>query len=154
VKGWINMKLYLDAKSKNNTGYTPDWLKIDYEENDCCYTLTLDLQGDIDYNEDTLSCRYKGALIPWTLYYNETGDECNFYEMDGDKVESIMPVEKIISIIENGTNYTVGIYPVFEKDFDLAEDDELNDCHGSINIYYDGKEITKDFVFETELNIY
>lgn len=148
------MKLYLDAKSKNNIGYTPDWLKIDYEENDCCYTLTLDIQGDIDYDKNTLSCRCKGDLIPWVLDDNENGDEYDLSEVDEDELESIMPFEKIISIIENGTNYTVGIYPVFEKDFDLAEDDELSDCHGSINIYHYGKEIKKDFVFETELNIY
>lgn len=148
------MRLYLDAKSKNNIGYTPDWLKIDYEENETVYTLTLDLQGDIDYNEDTLSCRYKGDLIPWVLNDNETGDEYNLYGMDDDTLEFFMPVEKIISIIENGSNYVVGIYPVFEKDLDLAEDDELSDCCGSISIYYDGKEIAKEFVFETELNIF
>ena len=147
------MRLYLDAKSKNNIGYTPDWIKIDYEENGTLYTLTLDLQGDIDYNKDTLSCRYKGDLIPWVLNNNETGDEYNLYGMDDDTLEFFMPVEKIISIIENGSNYVVGIYPVFEKDLYLAEDDELSDCYGSISIYYDGKEIAKEFVFETELNI-
>ena len=147
------MRLYLDAKSKNNIGYTPDWIKIDYEENGTLYTLTLDLQGDIDYNEDTLSCRYKGGLIPWTLYDNETGNEYDLSEMDEDELESIMPFEKIISIIENGSNYVVGIFPVFEKDFYLVEYDALSDCHGSISIYHDGKEITKEFVFETEVNV-
>ena len=148
------MRLYLDAKSKNNIGYTPDWIKIDYEENGTLYTLTLDLQGDIDYNEDTLSCRYKGDLVPWTIYDNETGDEYNLSEMDEDDLEFFMPVEKIISIIENGSDYVIGIYPVFEKDFELAEDDKLTDCNGSISVYYDRKEIAKEFVFETELNIF
>ena len=48
MKGRPNMRLYLEAKSKNNIGYTPDWIKIDYEENGILYTLTLDLQGDIE----------------------------------------------------------------------------------------------------------
>ena len=31
------MRLYLSAESKNNIGYTPDWLKVHYKENgqDC-----------------------------------------------------------------------------------------------------------------------
>ena len=151
-----NMKLYLDAKSKNNIGYTPDWLKIDYEENGIAYTLTLDLRGEIDYDKKTLSCRYKGALIPWTLYCNETGDELIFSEMEDYKAESIMPVEKILSIIENGTNYVVGIYPMNDskKMCKLAESDELTECSGLICISSDDKDLEKEFIFETELNIY
>ena len=42
------MRLYLSAKSKLNIGYTPDWLKVTYEQDGKDFELTLDIQGDME----------------------------------------------------------------------------------------------------------
>ena len=57
------MRLYLDAESKNNIGYTPDWLKVSYKENRQDYELVLDIQAWIDYDSKRLSCRCKGDYV-------------------------------------------------------------------------------------------
>lgn len=43
------MRLYLNAESKNEISYTPDWLKFSYKENGENFELTLDIQGEIDH---------------------------------------------------------------------------------------------------------
>ena len=49
------MRLYLSAKSKSHSGYTPDWLKVSYTEDGIDYDLILDIQGDIDYDPECYS---------------------------------------------------------------------------------------------------
>lgn len=54
------MRLYLYAKTK--TGYTPDWIQIEYIDKDTNQTveLTMDIHGEIEYNPETLNVRVKG----------------------------------------------------------------------------------------------
>ena len=151
------MRLYLSAKSKLNIGYTPDWLKVTYEQDGKDFELTLDIQGEIGYSPDSLDCRCKGELIPWVLYDLETGDETDLYSLSNEEVESIFPDIKIAEILCNNDNCNIGIYPVCDTDevFFWAENDDLTDCEGSFEMYIDEEhQYAKDFVFETELNIY
>lgn len=151
------MRLYLSAKSKLNIGYTPDWLKVTYEQDGKDFELTLDIQGEIGYSPDSLDCRCKGELIPWVLYDLDTGDETDLYSLSNEEVESIFPDIKIAEILCNNDNYNIGIYPVCDTDevFSWAENDDLTDCEGSLEMYIDEEhQYAKDFVFETELNIY
>ena len=150
------MRLYLDAKSKNNIGYTPDWLKVTYEENGERLDLTLDIQGEIGYDPKCLSCRCKGDLIPWVLWNCETGDEIDLSSMDEDEVEAILPYKRVAEIVCNSDSYEIGIYPVKDNDetFKLAEEDKLSDCKGYVEIHVDGDDYTKEFEFDIELNIY
>ena len=151
------MRLYLSAKSKLNIGYTPDWLKVTYEQDGKDFELTLDLQGTTDYSPGTLDCRFKGEVIPWVLYDLETGDETDLDSLSDEEIERILPDKKIAEIICNSSNYDIGIYPVCDTDevFSWAEDDELTDCDGCVEIYIDEEHYyTKDFKFDTELNIY
>ncbi len=153
------MRLYLNAESKNKVGYTPDWLKVTFYENGKQMELTLDIQGDIDYDKDCLSCRCKGDLIPWVLYNCESGDEINLYSMNDEQIEKIFPDERVAKIICEGEDYEIGIYPVTNGDcydeeiFDMAEDDDVSDGKGFFEMFIDGKCYEKEFEFETELNI-
>ena len=150
------MRLYLNAESKNNIGYTPDWLKVGYTENGEDWELTLDIQGDIDYDDTCLSCRCKGDLIPWVLWNCETGDEIVFNSLTKEEINAMLPQNKIAEIICNSNYFEVGIYPVddSEDDFEQAEDDVLSNCEGFIEIYIDENHYyQKDFDFITELNI-
>lgn len=151
------MRLYLDAESKQKIGYTPDWLRVQFNQDGKEFALTLDIQGDIDYFTDTLSCRCKGDLIPWVLYDLETGDETDLSTLSADEIESIWPDERVAEIIRNSNCYEIGIYPVDDNEeiFELAEEDDLTNCEGRVEIYIDEDNyFTKDFEFDVELNIY
>lgn len=152
------MRLYLESKSEKNIGYTPDWIKVTYKDNGNYMELTFDIQGDIDYNPNTLSCRCKGELIPWVLYDCETGDEIDFEMLSETEIETILPVHKIAELICNSNTYEIGIYPVdsdIDEVFEMAEKDILSNCKGRFEMYVDEDHYyTKDFKFEVELNIY
>lgn len=151
------MRLYLDSKSEKNIGYAPDWLKVSYEKDGNPMVLTLDVQGEIDYTPNTLSCRCKGELIPWVLYDCATGDETDLSTLSEEEIEAMFPNDKIAEILSANDIYEVGIYPVDDRDeiFELAEEDVLSSCEGHIEIYIDENNyFEKDFKFEVELNIY
>ena len=148
------MRLYLSAESKKKIGYTPDWLKVRYEENGTMLELTLDIQGTIDYKKEKLSCRCKGELIPWVLWNCETGEEIDLSSLTEEEVEIAFPDKRIAEIVCNSETYEIGLYPIHE-DFDLAEDDVLSDCEAYFEMYVDEDHYyEKEFQFETELNVY
>lgn len=147
------MRLYLSANSKKHVGYTPDWLKVSFEENGIEYDLFLDIQGETDYDKNTLCCRCKGELIPWVLWDLEEGDDIDLSELSEEEMNERFPAQRIAEIICNSEYYEVGIYPV--DNFELAESDKLTECHGRIEIYIDENHYyEKEFDFEVELNIY
>ena len=144
------MRLYLSANSKNQVGYTPDWLKVSFKENEKKYDLVLDIQGETDYDANTLCCRCKGELTPWVLLDND-GDDMDLNELPEEEVNMKFPPERIAEIICNSEYYEVGIYPV--NNIEAAYDDILTECHGSIEIYVDENHYyEKEFDFEVELN--
>ena len=159
------MRLYLSAESKNKVGYTPDWLKVSFYENGERMELTLDIQGDIDYDKYCLSCRCKGAKRLEELEENqkkldETGDEIDLYSLTDERVEKMFPDERVAKIICESEDYEIGIYPVTNGDcddkeiFKSAEEDSVSNCKGSFEMFIDDeKYYQKDFEFETELNI-
>lgn len=157
------MRLYLEAESKNKVGYTPDWLKVTFYENGEQMKLTLDIQGDIDYDKGCLSCRCKGNLIPWVLYNCENGDEIDLYSMTDEQVEKIFPDERIAKIICGSSDHIIGIYPVTNGDCEdeeilkRAEDDTVSDGKGSFEMFTSDVKgehhYHKEFEFETELNV-
>lgn len=139
------MRLCLNAESKNKIGYTPDWLKVTYKEKE----LTLDIQGDVDYENDSLNCRCKGELIPWTLYDLKKGEEVELYDLSKEEVDKILPVKKIVKFLQKGSNFIIGIYPANDS-LKLAKDDILTGCAGFLDIYDGDKDFHINFEFETE----
>ena len=148
------MRLYLDAESKNNIGYTPDWIKVSYKENGQDYELTLDIQAWIDYNNECLSCRCKGDLIPWVLWNCATSEETDLSSLSEEELDIRFPSKRIAEIVCNNDTFEVGIYPTDNENFDLAESDVLSQCEGSFEMYVDENHYyQKDFEFEIELNL-
>ena len=154
------MRLYLNAESKNKVGYTPDWLRVSFYKNGERMELTLDIQGDIGYDEDCLSCRCKGDLIPWVLCNCESGDEIDLYSLADKEIDYMFPDERIARIICESEDYEIGIYPVTNGDrddkeiFKRAEEDTVSNCKCSFEMFIDDENYyQKDFEFETELNI-
>ena len=151
------MRLYLNADSKQKIGYTPDWLKVGFTENGTDFDLVLDIQGDIDYSNDELCCRVKGDLIPWVLRDLDEGDETDLSTLPEEELASVWPDKTLVEIINSSAYYEIGIYPVSddEETIKLAKEDILTNCQGQIEMYIDEENyFTKDFEFETELNIY
>jgi hypothetical protein len=151
------MRLYLSAESKQNIGYTPDWLKVQFNQDGKEFELTLDIQGTIDYSPDTLSCRCKGELIPWVLWDLDTGDETDLSSLSTEELECIWPDKKIADIVCNSRTYEIGIYPVCDNDeiLELAKEDVLTNRKGCFEMYIDkDNQYNVDFEFYDELNIY
>ncbi len=152
------MRLYLSANSKKKVGYVPDWIKFNYKENDQSYELTLDIQGWIDYDGETLNCRCKADLVPWTLYNQTDGSELDLYDMDEEEVDAMFPYNKIVNIFREGTDFVVGIYPDNDERLDDAEEDVLSDCKGSYDTFIEDTDmctsihISGNFAFETEFS--
>lgn len=149
------MRLYLNAESKNNIGYTPDWLQVSYELNEQKFELTLDIQGEITYNNHCLNCRCKGDLIPWVLFNCESGDEIDLYNLSDEEVDKMFPVKRIAEILQIGTDFIIGVYSTDsdEEICKLANKDVLSNCTGLCDIYDGETEHKINFTFETELNI-
>ena len=148
------MRLYLNAKSKNKIGYTPDWLKVTYtNEKGEDIELTLDIQGFTDYHTDGLNCRTKGELLPWTTYDLETGEETDLSAIEN--IEEIYSVDYLLDIIENGDDHIIGVFPAdtSEEGIEAAEDVDGDDLgYGEAELIWG--ERTVYFKFETELNTY
>ena len=147
------MRMYLNAFSRYYVGYTPDWLKVAYEDKE----LTLDIRGEISYNEEHLNCSVKGELIPWVLYDTVTGEEQDLSELTLDEAEAMFPVKKLAKIIEESKEFVIGIYPVKSDNetFRLAEMDNLSECEGTVELYDadEDKYYVTPFSFEVELNL-
>lgn len=139
------MRLYLSADSEKNIGYTPDWIQVEFERWGQKYELTLDIQGSIDYDKNSLSCRCKGELVPWALWDCEKGDEIDLYEFS-DK--------EIAEIVCNSDSYTIGIYPVDDEICEAACSDMLSNCDGLFEMFVDEDHYyTQEFKFNTEINL-
>lgn len=145
------MRLYLTADSKQNQGYTPDWIRIRFKENEQELELTMDITGETDYNPTTVDCRTKGQLQPWTIAdgsqildlgeINETDEDFEYY------------LNLFNQNIETAQEIVVGLYPT---DDELYQDDILTNCQGEYEFVFDfnkGQSKIVNFTFETEINI-
>lgn len=145
------MRLYLSADSKQNQGYTPDWIRIRFKENEQELELTMDITGETDYNPTTVDCRTKGQLQPWTI-----ADGSQILDLD-EIVETDEDFESYLNLfnqnIETAQEIVVGLYPT---DDELYKDDILTNCQGEYEFVFDfnkGQSKIVNFTFETEINI-
>lgn len=145
------MRLYLEANTTKNVGYTPDWVKIYYfNEKEEEIELTLDVQGEIDYENDGLNCRVKGDLIPWVLINDETGEEIDL-EAD-EKAAAEFTDERVFELFKSSDAYRIGVYPVDDSTNDW-EGDVFTECEGTLEMFV-GELLEHDFTFEVEVNVW
>lgn len=157
------MRLYLEADSQKNIGYTPDWIQCSFFKNNKEYLITFDINALIDYSCEKLDCRCKGELIPWTLYeYDADGYRSEEIDLQESKyreyVEKYFTPKRIAEIIQCAVDFTVGIYPADEEetypeDEEYAKQDTLSLGTGLFEYCCDNVCISKEFEFVTELNI-
>lgn len=150
------MRLYLSGDSKNQLGYTADWIKFDFKEDGKDCTLTLDLMGETDFDPDNLSLRFKGDVTPWVFECWEDDIDEDLSELDEDELVERFSIKRVIDIIKKAYLFRVGLYPANDEDevIKKAEQDEITDCTGRIEIWCNDELFERDFEFEYELNIY
>ena len=154
------MRLYLNADSKTGAGYTPDWLKVPYQDGNNEFELTLDIWGETDYDRTGLNCRTKGELLPWTLINLTTGAETDFSGLSKEEVEKMLPVEKLAEILHRASAeervFTVGIFPVNctnSGEASVYKADVISNGEGSCELHDGNKVYEIKFRFDTELNL-
>lgn len=143
------MRLYLSAKTK--TGYTPDWIRIKYSDDNTNekVELTMDIQGEIEYNAETLNVRVKGELVPW-LYYTDT-NKTDLSELSDDQVKQYE--ELFNKYINDALTITIGFYPLTDEyDDESATSEEFNDNQGEYHYVENGKLKQFNFTFNSEIN--
>lgn len=142
------MRLYLSANTK--TGYTPDWIQIEYADEDTNQTveLTMDIHGEIEYNTETLHVRVKGELVPW-MYYTDN-DEIDLSELSEQTAKQYE--ELFNKYINDASNITIGFYPVTEDYDEHLTSDEFNDSQGEYHYIENGKLKRLVFTFNGEIN--
>lgn len=142
------MRLYLYAKTK--TGYTPDWIQIEYADEDTNQTveLTMDIHGEIEYNTETLHVRVKGELVPWMYYTdNDEIDLSELFEQTAKQYEELFN-----KYINDASNITIGFNPVTEDYDEHLTSDEFNDSQGEYHYVENGKQKRLAFTFDGEIN--
>ena len=140
------MKLYLDAQSEKEIGYIPDWIRILYtDSNGIGHELTMDIQGEINYNPESLDVHVKGYLIPWRYESkNHIKDLSGLLEAKQEPY-----LDMFNSNIHKAKLITVGLYPV---DDELEyEDDTLTGMSGEYEYVSDNKTELIEFSFEYEI---
>lgn len=145
------MRLFLEANTTQNIGYTPDWVKIYFfNEKEEEMELTLDIQGELGYENNGFNCRVKGDLIPWVLVNCDTGEEIDL-ELD-EKAASGFTGERVFELFKNSDTYIVGVYPVDDSTNDW-EDDVFTEKKGRLEVCIGGKVVSHEFAgFNIEVN--
>lgn len=149
-----DMRLHVEAKSQQEIGYIPDWIKLHFVKNGVSMELTFDVQGSINCAEKSLNCIVKGELIPWVLVNCTTGEELDLYKNEELQKEYENKVPELLAL---ASGIVVGIYPTNTEDktFELCQ---MDCCGLGTGFYEQYNEETKDFTgvnfkFHTELNI-
>ena len=131
------MRLYLSGDSKNKVGYTPDTLII--ENGDKRYEY--DIQGETDYDTESLSCRTKGEFFK----KNDITDDYDELTEKEDK-------ELLNLLKDKNSEVIIAIYPATmmcdneDEIFNRANDDEISNCSAILRL--NDKEV--NFNFRTE----
>ena len=137
------------GKSALGIGYIPAWIKVCYREGMEKVEVTFDIDGSIEYDTDSLSCRCKCELIPWVMSVD--GEEIDLCDKEIEELDLMFPTEKVLNIFRMGTEYVVGIYPASESGLEVEKKDKLTDCVGYCNFYVGDDIQTVNFEFDTEI---
>lgn len=143
------MRLLLEAKSKLQRGYTPDWIRISFPDPnnpDEFAELVMDIQGAIDYVPKHLNAQVKGDLVPW-VYFTEDGE----VDLSSLSEEEQQPYFELFEKhLATSTDVVVGIYPCgdVDEDDEDAEYDTMSEGVGE----YATNDIEVSFTFTCEHN--
>lgn len=143
------MRLLLEAKSKLQRGYTPDWIRISFSDpnnSDEFAELVMDIEGSIDYVPKHLNVQVKGDLVPWA-YFTEDGE----VDLSSLSEEEQQPYFELFEKhLATSTDVVVGIYPC--RDVDEDDEDKEYDTMSEGVGEYASNNIDVSFTFTCEHN--
>lgn len=141
------MRLTVQAESKLQRGYTPDWIRISFPDPNNpeeFAELVMDIEGSIDYIPTCLDAQVKGELVPW-VYFTEDGE----VDLSSLSEEEQQPYFELFEKhLATSTDIIVGIYPC--KDVD--EDDEYDTMSEGVGEYTLSNGTDVSFTFTCEHN--
>lgn len=147
------VRLEARALSKKQITYTPDWIRFESEAGQ--YEITFDIQGEISYIPKMFDCSCKGELIPWVIWFYNSGKELDLQSMNELEAEKLLPQEKIFDIIHSTNSAVIGVYPMLNSEEEYHTfDDTFNNVE--ISLYWNeyGKECSRFFKnCEVEINV-
>lgn len=149
------MRLYLSADT--TTGYTPDWIQIEFQDPEHpqgLTTLTMDIRGTIDYDPDTFNVRVKGELVPWMIVEPD-GKETDLSERSNTDTY----INLFNKYIQKAYSIMVGVAPTDDAEFEeieefkeLCENEIFTNCVGTYDFLgEDGSVGFTSFQFDAEI---
>ena len=155
------MRLNLHAKTASKTGYTPDWIAIEFKKQEQTVRLTMDIQGETSYDEEKLYTQTKGELTPWE-YRTEKDGKTKFknlyelYEVDQEQLEDYLYLFN--DLLAKAERVIVGVYPTDDTNYEeklktLDPSKEFTECTG-VYEYEDNFGNNHSIEFEFECEVY
>lgn len=129
------MKFYANADSKLKIAYIPDWIEFEIEG----VNWIFDFQGETDYSDSNINFRFKGDMIPWSIWKNGIEFELG--------VKDEVSEDFVDSLFDEAKNIVVGFHPARDEDEENVPNDELSGGEGSL--YYGNKTYRFKFMCET-----
>ena len=151
------MRLNLHAKTASKTGYTPDWIAIEYKHQDKNIRLTMGIQGDTSYDEEKLFTQTTGEIYPSEYRVEQKGKAKNkdLFRLSEEKLEDYL--QMFNNMLPRAERVIVGIYPTDDTNYEeklkiLEVNKEFTDCTGAYE-YQDnfGNIHSIEFKFECEV---
>lgn len=129
------MRLNLHAKTASKSGYTPDWIAVEFKHQDKTIRLTMDIQGDTSYDEEALYTQTKGELVP-SEYRVERNGKAKFkdlYQLSEEKLEDYL--QMFNHMLSQAERVIVGVYPTDDTNYQeklktLDPSKEFTECTG------------------------
>lgn len=152
------MRLNLHAKTTSKTGYTPDWIAIEFKHQDKNILLTMGIQGDTSYDEEKLFTQTKGEIYPSEYRVEQKGKTKikDLFQLSEEKLEDYL--QMFNHMLSRAERVIVGIHPTNDTNYQeklktLDPSKEFTECNGLYE-YQDFFENNHTIEFKFECEIY
>ena len=152
------MRLNLHAKTASKSGYTPDWIAIEYKHQDKNIRLTMGIQGDTSYDKEKLFTQTTGEIYPSEYRVEQKGKTKNkdLFQLSEETLEDYLQMFNYI--LPKAERVIVGVYPTDDTNYEeklktLDPSKEFTDCTGLYE-YQDLLENNHSIEFEFECEVY
>lgn len=151
------MRLNLHAKTASETGYTPDWIAIEFQNQGKNIRLTMGIQGDTNYNEEKRFTQTTCEIYPSEYRVEQKGKAKNkdLFQLSEEKLEDYL--QMFNHMLSQAERVIVGIYPTDDTNYQeklktLDSSKEFTECNGLYE-YQDnfGNNHSIEFKFECEV---
>lgn len=152
------MRLNLHAKTASKTGYTPDWIAIEFRNQGKNIRLTMGIQGDTNYNEEKRFTQTTGEIYPSEYRVKQKGKAKNkdLFQLSEEKLADYL--QMFNHMLSQAERVIVGVYPTDNTNYQeklktLDPSKEFTDCTGLYE-YEDNFENNHSIEFKFECEVY